>query len=174
MLGCEAWGNKTKEIILRLSNEWYIFFLEQIHKGIYFCLSVLLRYRVFSLTWPASMQMFWNKRNHLHKKRVHLPQDWFGTPTWPPFHCFGTPIWPTWRHVKTLYLMVYKPPLLPHPVATNLKLFSLENWSVFHNWYPFLGQKPLISIPYCSLHCFIKPLPFRLEHKHCTCSIAVP
>ena len=47
--------------------------------------------------------MFWNKRNHLHKKRVHLPQDWFGTPTWPPFHCFGTPIWPTWRHVKTLY-----------------------------------------------------------------------
>ena len=52
-------------------------------------------YRVFSLTWPASMQMFLNKRNHLHKKRVHLPQDWFGTPTWPPFHCFGTPIWPT-------------------------------------------------------------------------------
>ena len=37
-------------------------------------------YRVFSLTWLASMQMFWNKRNHLHKKRVHLPQDWFGTP----------------------------------------------------------------------------------------------
>ena len=58
--------------------------------------------------------------------------------------------------------MVYKPPLLPHPVATNLKLFSLENWSVFHKWYPFLGQKPLISIPYRSLHCFIKPLPFRL------------
>ena len=63
-----------------------------------------LIYRVFSLTWPSSMQMFWNKRNHLHKKRVHLPQDWFGTPTWPPFHCFGTPIWPTWRHVKTLYI----------------------------------------------------------------------
>ena len=49
------------------------------------------------------MQMFWNKRNHLHKKRVHLQRDWFGTPTWPPFHCFGTPIWPTWRHVKTHY-----------------------------------------------------------------------
>ena len=27
-------------------------------------------------------------------KRVQFPQDWFGTPTWPPFHCFGTPIWP--------------------------------------------------------------------------------
>ena len=34
------------------------------------------------------------KRKFLHKKKVQLPQDWFGTPTWPPFHCFGTPIWP--------------------------------------------------------------------------------
>ena len=51
-------------------------------------------YRVFSLTWPASMQIYWNKRKRLHKKRVQLPEDCFGTPTWPPFHCFGTPIWP--------------------------------------------------------------------------------
>ena len=62
-----------------------------------------LQYRVFSLTWPASMQIYWNKRKRLHKKRVQLPEDWFGTPTWPPFHCFGTPIWPPWRQVKTLY-----------------------------------------------------------------------
>ena len=48
--------------------------------------------RAFSLTWPASMQIHWNKRKRLHKKRVQLPQDGFGTPTWPPFHCFGTPI----------------------------------------------------------------------------------
>ena len=47
-------------------------------------------YRVFSLTWPASMQIYGNKRKCLYKKRVQLPQDWFGTPTWPPFHCFGT------------------------------------------------------------------------------------
>ena len=60
-------------------------------------------YRVFSLTWPAFMQIYWNKRKRLHKKRVQLPEDWFGTPTWPPFYCFGTPIWPPWRHVKTLY-----------------------------------------------------------------------
>ena len=59
--------------------------------------------RVFSLTWPASMEIYWNKRKRLHKKGVQLPEDWFGTPTWPPFHCFGTPIWPPWRHVKTLY-----------------------------------------------------------------------
>ena len=37
------------------------------------------------------------------KKRVQLREDWFGTPTWPPFYCFWTPIWPPWRHVKTLY-----------------------------------------------------------------------
>ena len=45
--------------------------------------------RVFSLTWPASMQIYWNKRKRLHKKRVQLPEDWFGTPIWPPFHCLG-------------------------------------------------------------------------------------
>ena len=60
--------------------------------------------RVFSLTWPASMQTYWNKRKHFRKKRVQLPMDRFGTPTWPPFHCFGTPIWPSWRHVKTLHI----------------------------------------------------------------------
>ena len=59
-------------------------------------------YRVFSLTWPASMQIYWHKRKRLHKKGIQLPEDWFGTPTWPPFHCFGTPIWPPWRHVKVL------------------------------------------------------------------------
>ena len=44
----------------------------------------LIVYRVFSLTWPASMQSYWNKRKRLHKKRVQLPKDWFGTPIWPP------------------------------------------------------------------------------------------
>ena len=58
---------------------------------------------MFSLTWPASMKIFWNKRKRLHKKGVQLPQDWFGTPTWLLVHCFGTPIWPPWRHVKTLH-----------------------------------------------------------------------
>ena len=51
-------------------------------------------YRAFSITWPASMLINWNKRKHLHEKRVKLPEDFLGTPTWPPFHCFGTPIWP--------------------------------------------------------------------------------
>ena len=46
--------------------------------------------------------MFWNKRKRLHKKWVRLPQDWFGTPTWSPFHCFGTPIWPPFHCFGTL------------------------------------------------------------------------
>ena len=46
----------------------------------------------FALTWPAAMKIYWNKKKCLHKKRVQLPQDWFGTVTWPPFHCVGTPI----------------------------------------------------------------------------------
>ena len=33
--------------------------------------------RAFSLTWPASMLIYCNKRKHLHEKRVELPQDWF-------------------------------------------------------------------------------------------------
>ena len=38
-------------------------------------------YRAFSHTWSASMQIYLNKRKRLHKKRVQLLQDWFGTPT---------------------------------------------------------------------------------------------
>ena len=50
--------------------------------------------RVFSLTWPASMQnLLEQKKEFASEKRVQLPQGWFGTPTWPP-----------WRHVKTLLL----------------------------------------------------------------------
>ena len=49
-------------------------------------------YRAFSLTWPARMQIYRNKKKCLHEKRVQLPEDWSGTPTWPLFHCFGTPI----------------------------------------------------------------------------------
>ena len=50
----------------------------------------------------SSHTIYWNKRKCLHKKRVSLPQDWFVTLIWPPFHCFGTPIWLPWCHVYTL------------------------------------------------------------------------
>ena len=36
-----------------------------------------------------------------HKKRVQLPPEWFGTPTWPPFLCS----WLPWlRYVKTRHI----------------------------------------------------------------------
>ena len=76
---------------------------------------------MFSLTWPGYMQIYWNKRKRLHKKRVQLPQDLFGTPTWPPFHCFGTPIWPPWRHVKTLYIILNSVHSLPEWMAIYMK-----------------------------------------------------
>ena len=31
--------------------------------------------RVSSLPWPAFMQIYWNKRKPLHKKRVQLSED---------------------------------------------------------------------------------------------------
>ena len=65
-------------------------------------------HRVFSLTCPEAMQIYWNKRKCLHKKRVELPQDWFGTLTWPPFYCFDTPTWLLWHHVKTLFINIVK------------------------------------------------------------------
>ena len=60
-----------------------------------------LVYSAFSLTWPAFMQICCHKRKRKHTKRVQLPQEWFGTSTWQPFHCFETPIWPPWRHAKS-------------------------------------------------------------------------
>ena len=36
----------------------------------------------FSLTWSASLTIELNKRNRLFKKRIELPQDWFGKTTW--------------------------------------------------------------------------------------------
>ena len=41
--------------------------------------------RSVSLTCPAAMQIYWNKRKCLHKKRFELSQDWFSTPTCLPF-----------------------------------------------------------------------------------------
>ena len=91
--------------------------------------------RAFLLTWPASMQIYWNKRKLLHKKRVQRPQDWFGTPTWPPFHCFGTPIWPPWRHVKTLYRAMEKISDKFYQVKLNIVHF----WLIF----PGITWKPV-------------------------------
>ena len=79
---------------------WY-YFLWDFYKWDFktFCLRskwIPLANGVFSLTWPASMQIYWNKRK-VYIRRVQHPQDWFETPSLLLFHCFWTP---TWRHVK--------------------------------------------------------------------------
>ena len=43
---------------------------------------LFLENRVFSLTWPAAMQIYYDKRKRFHKKRVQLLRNCFGTPTW--------------------------------------------------------------------------------------------
>ena len=83
------------------------------------------------------MQICCIKRKRLHKKRVQLPGDWFGTPTWLPFHCFGTPIWPPWRHVKTLYITTSRMNfhLTTHYVVRPLiSLGRLEIHNIFKAW----------------------------------------
>ena len=90
--------------------------------------------RSFSLTWSTSMQIYWNKRKRLHKKRVQIPQDWFGTPTWPPFHCFGTPRWPPWRHVKTLHRTIW----LVYRTDTNAPGFWLVKRTL--GWKNFMPE----------------------------------
>ena len=38
----------------------------------------VLDYRVFSLTWSASMQIYWNKRKCLHKKEFNSQRTGLG------------------------------------------------------------------------------------------------
>ena len=89
----------------------------------------------YFIEWPASMQIYWNKRKCLHKKGTQLLQDWFGTLTLPPFHCFRTPIRPPWRHVKTLYItdiwlaaICRERPVFRRSVSTFLQLVVASEW----------------------------------------------
>ena len=86
-------------------------------------------YRAFSLTWPAAMQIYWNKRRRLHKKRAQIPQDWVGTPTWPPFHCLGHQYGRRdvmWKHSIPMYLAKYE-----HAGATFFLSVLRAMWSRF-------------------------------------------
>ena len=51
-----------------------------------------MRYITFSITWPASRQIYSNRKKILHSKKVQLPRDWFGTPTWRHGGHIGVPI----------------------------------------------------------------------------------
>ena len=89
------------------------------------------------------MLIYWKKRKFLHKKRIQLPQDCLGTPTWPLFHCFGTPIWPPWRHVKTLYISLVRAfstlEEKSHTSARPRYIFYFFQLRKFFPWY-FLAR----------------------------------
>ena len=85
----------------------------------------LSNYRAFSLAWPVAMQMFWGKREFLHKKKVHLPRDWFGTPTWSPFQCFRTPKWWTESYVW------WKRSILDDQIALQFIITAISYWYIF-------------------------------------------
>ena len=90
------------------------------HKGVKRWLEV----RKLLIVCQVSTPINWNKRKRLHKKRVQLPQDWFGTQTWPPFNFFGTPRPRPWRHVKTFS----KFSILTYPV-TSIDMILNDYWS---------------------------------------------
>ena len=96
----------------------------------------------FSLTWPASMQSYGNKRNCLLKKRDQLPQDWFGTPTWPP-----------WRHVKPIFRRMAMWYWCPN--------FRSLRWldTVFQGQY-----LPSLSINYVAIKKVLEKLPPQLYY----------
>ena len=108
---------------------------------------------MFSLTWPASMQICWNKRKRLHKKRVQLPQDWFGTPTWPP-----------WRRVKTLYMVLGDAVTKLHSFVRIFNHISrVITWSLFNFRAPNLFKKPISTWPFIWWCQFIDWFEFETQ-----------
>ena len=62
----------------------------------------LLANRAFSLTWPASMLIYWNKKGFYIRKEFNSHRVVLVHQHGRRFIVFGTPLWPPWRHVKTL------------------------------------------------------------------------
>ena len=75
-----------------------------LHQLCAWAMNSLTYYKAFSLTWLASMQIYWNKRKRLHKKGFNSHMSGLGHQHGRRLIVLnGTPIWPPWRHVKTLY-----------------------------------------------------------------------
>ena len=103
---------------------------------------------------PAAMQIYWNKRKCFHNKSNELPQDWFGTSTWPPFHCFGTPVGNSSTHVFETRTVAGSelPSLLtcPHTtIFTLLSIFSSLEMSSIKN----LGDNTVLACEIFSSGC---------------------
>ena len=110
-------------------------------------------WNVFTHVASSYANLLEQKKAHLHEKRVQLPQDFFGTPTWPPFHCFGTPIWPPWCHVKTLYMSHFRRLVEIHSDVIK-GIFGMMWLLVFSEWNEYIWMHEYIIYT----HSFAKTL----------------
>ena len=96
---------------ITLENRLYeaVFTFLQLFILFFFCLAKTSSYkakprfcttgRSFSLLWPATMQIAWNKRTFLHDKSPIPKRFFWYTNIAAILFC----IWPPWSHVKTIY-----------------------------------------------------------------------
>ena len=125
---------------------------------------------------PAAMQICWNRGNCSHKKRVELPQDWFGTPTRTPFHCFETPIWLPWRHLHTLYCYLKHFPLYASTKhKTNIEwLFSSKRKEMATREQPCLSSAIWLNNFCFFLSWCLETSSFPLPLLYMTLSLQLP
>ena len=104
------------------------------------------RNRAFSLTWPASMQIYGYKRKRLQKKRVHLPQSWFGTPTWPAVtSCENALLWKRNYHISLIRMKCFEFMRICHILVESLH----SQLAVEPTWLPW------VTILFCKNVLFV-------------------
>ena len=85
-------------------------------------------YRVFSLTWPACMQIYWNKRKRLHKKEFNSQRTGLGNQHGRRFIVSGHQSGlrdVMWKHS----IIDYNPPCLPPELCITIVFdFSWDDW----------------------------------------------
>ena len=81
----------------------------------------------FRSSGQHNIQIYWNKRKRLHKKRVQLAEDWFGTPTRPPGIVSGHQA--GLRDVMWKHSIEHNPPCLPPKFCITIVFdFSWDDW----------------------------------------------
>ena len=83
--------------------------------------------------------------NLIGTKKVQIPQDWFGSPTWPPFHFCGTPIWRTWSHLNVMW---YFPRAISYLLYSSARQ-QLDAWTVY------LSAQHFVISQVVSVLCFL-------------------
>lgn len=94
--------------------------------------------------------MYWYKRKFLHKLKVHLPHDWFGTTKWPPFR--------TWRDVTWNCSIIW---LLRNTNSQSVAILKAAYWKNMRKKIrPLEGQKYFTSNLFRFWSNFLPPTIF--------------